>query len=80
MSKSPQQIEKEFVDGLKYETNKNLSDWLLEIKSSKINKRSEIIKWLKCYHNFGHMNASLLTSIYLNEGKLVYGISKRKKT
>jgi predicted transport protein len=42
------------------------------IKNSGIEKRNDIIKWLKGENNFGHMNASLLTGMYFNNGKPVY--------
>ena len=44
-----------------------------QVAASGITKRNDIIKWLKEKNGFGHMNASLLTGIYLNDGKPVYG-------
>lgn len=73
MAKTSQEIEKEFIDGLKSTSGKALNDWLSTIKSSGIEKRNEIIKWLKDENNFGHMNASLLAGIYFNNGNPVYG-------
>ena len=63
----------EFIEELKNTTSKSLPDWLAAVKEAGISKRNDIIKWLKKSHNFGHMNASLLVGIYLNNGKLVYG-------
>ena len=73
MVKTSGEIEKEFIDGLKNTTSKNLLAWLGTVKKTDISKRNDIIKWLKETHNFGHMNASLLVGIYLNNGKPVYG-------
>jgi hypothetical protein len=73
MAKTSGEIEKEFIDNLKLSTGKVLNQWLVELKNSKIEKRNDIIKWLKESQGFGHMNASLLVGIYLNGGKLVYG-------
>lgn len=72
MAKSSQEIEQEFINGLKSTTGKDLKSWLLVIKQEGIPKRNDIIKWLKETHSFGHMNASLLVGVYLNGGNPVY--------
>ncbi len=72
MAKTSQEIEKEFIDGLKNTTGKTLYEWMSAIKTSGITKRNDIIKWLKETNKFGHMYASLLTGIYFNNGKPVY--------
>ncbi len=72
-TKTSGEIEKEFIDNLKGSTGKTLTDWMKQVGGSGISKRNDIIKWLKEQHDFGHMNASLLTGIYLNDGKPVYG-------
>jgi hypothetical protein len=72
-TKTSGEIEKEFIDNLKNSTGKTLTDWMKQISGSGINKRNDIIKWLKEKNGFGHMNASLLTGMYLNNGKPVYG-------
>ena len=76
MAKTSGEIEKEFIEGLKSSTGKDLSQWLKIIKNSGIEKRNDIIKWLKTDQGFGHMNASLLVGIYANGGKPVYGDEK----
>ena len=72
MAKTSQEIEKDFIGGLKTSTGKDLKDWITIIKNCGIEKRNDIIKWLKEKHNFGHMYASLLMGIYTNDGKPVY--------
>ena len=72
MAKTSQEIEKEFIEGLKSYTGKDLKGWMTAIKGTGIEKRNDIIKWLKEHKNFGHMNASLLAGIYFNNGKPVY--------
>lgn len=72
MAKTSGEIEKEFIDDLKSNTGKDLKQWLSELKKSKIEKRNDLIKWLKESYEFGHMNASLLVGIYLNNGNPVY--------
>jgi predicted transport protein len=72
MAKTSQEIEQEFIDGLKSVTGKDLKTWLSAIRESGFEKRNDIIKWLKEQHNFGHMNATLLMGIFANGGKPVY--------
>ena len=72
-AKTSGEIEKEFIDNLKASTKKDLTGWLAEIRSLGITKRNDIINALKNDYAFGHMNASLLAGIYLNDGKPVYG-------
>jgi predicted transport protein len=73
MAKTSGEIEREFLDGLKSSTGNDLNAWLSIIKKSGIEKRNDIIDWLKKDQGFGHMNASLLAGIYFNNGKPVYG-------
>lgn len=70
--KTSGEFEKEFMDGLKGSTGKDLSDWMKTIDSFNSKKRNEVIAWLKTEHGFGHMNASLLAGIHANGGKPVY--------
>jgi hypothetical protein len=72
-TKTSGEIEKEFIDNLKTSTGKSLPEWLKQLSTSGITKRNDLIKWLKERQGFGHMNASLLVGIYLNDGKPVYG-------
>ncbi len=72
-TKTSGEIEKEFIDNLKASTKKDLNAWLAEIRKLGITKRNDIINALKNDYAFGHMNASLLAGIYLNDGKPVYG-------
>lgn len=72
-TKTSGELEKEFIDNLKGSTGKSLSEWMKLVAASGITKRNDIIKWLKEKNGFGHMNASLLTGIYQNAGKPVYG-------
>jgi len=72
MAKTSKEVEQEFIIGLKTDTDKDLQNWLSTIKESGIEKRNDIITWLKDKHDFGHMNANLLMGIYANDGKPVY--------
>jgi hypothetical protein len=71
--KTSGEIEKEFIDNLKQSTGKTLAEWMKQVSGSGISKRNDMINWLKEKNGFGHMNASLLTGIYLNNGKPAYG-------
>jgi hypothetical protein len=72
-TKTSGEIEKEFIENLKTQSGKSLPEWMKHLSASSITKRNDIIKWLKEKNGFGHMNASLLAGIYLNNGKPVYG-------
>lgn len=72
-TKTSGEIELEFIQNLKDATGKTLKEWLAVIEASGSKKRNDLIKWLKEENGFGHMNASLLTGIYVNGGKPVYG-------
>jgi hypothetical protein len=70
--KTSGEFEKEFMDGLKGSTGKDLGTWLKTMDGFESKKRNEVIAWLKTEHGFGHMNASLLAGIHANGGKPVY--------
>lgn len=70
--KTSGEFEKEFVDGLKSETGKDLSAWLKVVDGCGVKKRNDVIAWLKSEHKFNHMQASLLAGIHANGGNLVY--------
>ena len=72
MAKTSAEVEEEFIEGLKPATGKNLKEWLAAINNSGLVKRNDIIQWLKSDPGFGHMHASLLAGIYLNNGNPVY--------
>ncbi|MEO8434467.1 MAG: DUF5655 domain-containing protein [Pyrinomonadaceae bacterium] len=72
-TKTSGEIEKEFIDNLEKSTGTSLSEWMKVIAASGVTKRNDIVKWLKEKNGFGHMNAALLTGIYQNAGKPVYG-------
>lgn len=72
-TKTSGEIERELINNLSDVTGKSLKAWLTKIAAFGSKKRNDIIKWLKEENGFGHMNASLLSGIYLNGGKAVYG-------
>lgn len=72
MAKTSGEIEKEFIDTAKTQTGKSLKDWLRLVKSSGIEKRNDILEWLKKGHGLNHLQAQLITGIFLNNGNPVY--------
>src|SRR6478752_5568168 len=72
MAKTSGELEKEFIDTAKDKTGKSLEQWLALVKTSDIDKRNDIIEWLKKGHGLKHMQAQFVAGIYLNNGNPVY--------
>jgi predicted transport protein len=72
MAKTSSELEKEFIEGAKEKTGKSLQEWLSLVKSSGIEKRNDILDWLKKSHGLNHMQAQFVTGMHLNNGKPVY--------
>lgn len=72
MAKTSGEFEKEFIETAKEKTGKTLEQWLPIVKASGFSKTMEITNWLKSEHKFNHLQATLLTGLYLNNGKPVY--------
>ncbi|HYG14373.1 MAG TPA: DUF5655 domain-containing protein [Bacteroidia bacterium] len=72
MAKTPGDFEREFIATVKEVTGKTLEQWYDTIKASEKNKQMEIINWLKSEQKLNHLQAQLLTGLYLNGGKPVY--------
>lgn len=72
MAKTSGELEKEFIDNVKAQTGKTLQQWLSLVKSSGIEKRNDILQWLKKGHGLGHLQAQFIAGIYLNNGSPVY--------
>jgi len=72
MTKTSGELEKEFIDTAKAQTGRTLQEWLSLVNSSGIEKRNEILEWLKKGHGLNHMQAQFIAGIYLNNGSPVY--------
>lgn len=72
MAKTSGEFEQEFIQTAKEKTGKTLEQWLPVVKTSGLSKTMEITNWLKAEHKLNHLQASLLTGLYLNNGKPVY--------
>ena len=72
MAKTSGELEKEFIDTAKEKTGRSLQEWLKAVKSSGIEKRNDILEWLKKTHRLNHMQAQFITGIHLNNDNPVY--------
>lgn len=72
MAKTSGEFEQEFMQTAKEKTGKTLEQWLPVVKASGLSKTMEITNWLKAEHKLNHLQATLLTGLYLNNGKPVY--------
>lgn len=72
MAKEAREIEQNFIATLSEETGADLKAWLQTLKMVDLQKNNEIVKWLKSEQGFNHMQATMLTGIYLNDGEPVY--------
>ena len=72
MLKTSGDYEKEFIEEARQRTGKSVDEWFTFIKSQGLDKRNDIMSWLKSEQNLNHLQASLLTGMYLNGGKPVY--------
>lgn len=72
MAKTSGELEKEFIDGAKQKSGKTIEQWISAVKRSGIEKRNDIITWLKKENGLNHMQAQFVTGMYFNGGKPVY--------
>lgn len=72
MAKTSGELEKEFIDTAKEKTGKSLEQWLALAKSSGIDKRNDLLEWLKKGHGLNHLQAQFVAGIYFNHGNPVY--------
>lgn len=72
MAKTSAEFEKAFIDTAKEKTGRSLKDWLIFLKATGMDKRNPVMDMLKSEHGLNHMQAQLLTGIFLNNGQPVY--------
>lgn len=72
MAKTSGEIEKEFIETAKERTGRSLADWLELVRSSGIDKRNDILEWLKKGYGLNYLHAQLIAGIYLNNGNPIY--------
>lgn len=71
--KTAQEIETEFLAGIKEKTGKALDGWMKAVGASGKSGTKEIVNWLKESHGLAHTEAFLLATIHGNGGKPKYG-------
>ena len=72
MAKTSGDFEKEFIDTAKLKTDKSLEQWLAVVKETDFSKQMEMLNWLKKVHKINHLQAGIVASIFLNNGKPFY--------
>lgn len=72
MAKGAQEFEREFIATAAARTGHDLQSWMGIIGAAGLDKTNAIINWLKQDHGLNHMQASILTGIYLNDGQPVH--------
>ena len=72
MTKTSGELEKEFIETAKDKTGRSLEQWLALVKASGVDKRNDIIEWLKKVHGLNHMQAQFVAGMYFNNGNPVY--------
>lgn len=72
MAKTSAEFEKEFIDTAREKTGRTLQDWVAFLKTTGIDKRNPMMEMLKTTQGLNHMQAQLLTGIFLNNGQPVY--------
>ena len=72
MAKEARELEQAFLNSLADETGANLTEWMNRLESAGLQKNNEIVKWLKSVTAFNHMQATMLSGIFLNGGEPVF--------
>lgn len=72
MAKDSQRLEQEFIATAEAKTGRTVPDWMPVLGASGLDKPNALIKWLKDEHKLNHLQANILTGIYLNGGQPVY--------
>ncbi|MEO9803228.1 MAG: DUF5655 domain-containing protein [Reichenbachiella sp.] len=70
--KTNEEYEKEFIDTAKEKTGHTVEEWMAILKSENPSKMKQALDWLKSEKEIGHMHATFIAAIYLNNGLPVY--------
>ena len=65
-------MEQKIIDAMKDETGATTKTWSTRLKKCGVEKRNDMIKWLKTEHGLKHNYASVAVGVHLNGGKPVY--------
>ncbi|HRQ28588.1 MAG TPA: DUF5655 domain-containing protein [Saprospiraceae bacterium] len=72
MAKTSGELEQEFITNARELTGKSLEEWLKIVGASGIDKRNDILEWLKKEQGLNHMQAQFVAGIFMNNGQPVY--------
>lgn len=72
MAQGSQEIEQEFIASIQEKTGNTLDGWMTYLDGTGLSRTNAIISHLKAEFPLNHMQAALITGIYLNDGKPVY--------
>ena len=72
MAREAREFEQDFIATVQEKTGKSLDEWLDHLKATGQMKTNEMIQYLKQEHDFNHMQATILTGIYFNDGQPVH--------
>lgn len=72
MAKSAQDFENEFIATVEEKTGSTLEGWMEHLNTTGLSKTKEITNHLKKEKGFNHLQATMMTGIFLNGGKPVY--------
>ena len=72
MAKDSQRLEQEFIASAREKTGRDVPEWMTVIGASGLDKPNAILNWLKETHKLNHLQANILSGMYLNDGKPVF--------
>ena len=70
---TPGEMEAIIIEQLHERYGKTLEDWMAICAAAGLEKKMDFVRFLKQEHGVKHGEAFVLTQIYFNDGKLVYG-------
>ena len=73
MARGSDRYEQEFITTAQAKTGHTVEEWIDIIRGSGIEEKpNTILKWLKETHGMNHLQANIMSGLYLNGGKPVY--------
>jgi predicted transport protein len=72
MAKEARRIEQDFLATIEEKTGHILQGWMDIIAASGETKSQAILKWLKQNYELNHLQANMLSGIFMNDGKPVH--------
>lgn len=76
MARESHELEQDFIDSAKDKTGRAVGEWMTVIADTGLDKSKVITDFLKQEHKLNHLQASILTGIFLNNGEPVHDYDK----